>query len=307
MKYDNVIFFNYFHLGDLHISRNYIKKIMSRIPANNYFETNQYGEDVLKDIDNLQYLRWHSFTDFCGVRYDVPFAVSMNGDLRTLFVNTWVGQNQPLNKMPRDNGVCTFRRNNENYNLILKELGFDEIRDDDVDVFPSVDYEKYEIENVDSFLRKTFGPFVLLFNNEVKSGQCENFDFDPIAEKLCKEFPEHKFILSNDTELTKDKSINNIFSASDIIKKDSMDLNELSYLSTFCDVLIGRNSGPQTFAYVIENFLCPNKKNITICDHKNESDYMANTYEECKMRTYWMKYGEKDVFEFIKESINETK
>jgi hypothetical protein len=52
--------------------------------------------------------------------------------------------------------------------------------------------------------------------------------------------------------------------------------------------------------------LCPNKKNITICDHKNESDYMASTYEECKMKTYWMKYGEKDVFEFIKESINET-
>jgi hypothetical protein len=33
---------------------------------------------------------------------------------------------------------------------------------------------------------------------------------------------------------------------------------------------------------------------------------MAKTYKESQMKTYWMKYGEKDVFEFIKESINES-
>ena len=100
MKYDNVIFFNFFHLGDIHISRNYMKEMMSRIDADTFFEANQYGDHVIKDIDNLHYLRWHSFVNFCGVPYDVPYAVNMNGDKKTLFINTWVGQNQPLNKMP---------------------------------------------------------------------------------------------------------------------------------------------------------------------------------------------------------------
>ena len=302
MKYDNVIFFNFFHLGDIHISRNYMKEMMSRIDADTFFEANQYGDHVIKDIDNLHYLRWHSFVNFCGVPYDVPYAVNMNGDKKTLFINTWVGQNQPLNKMPRDDGVCTFRRNTENYNLILKELELPQISDTDLGVFPSVDYERYDIDGVNKFLSKTVGPFVLIFNNEVQSGQCENFDFDPIIQKLCEEFTEHKFIVSNETSIKNDR----LYSASEIIGKNEFDLNELSYLSTFCDVLIGRNSGPQTFAYVIENFLCPHKKNITICDHENESDYMAKTYKESQMKTYWMKYGEKDVFEFIKESIYES-
>ncbi len=301
MKYDNVIFFNYFHLGDVHISRNYIKEMMTRIKADTYFETNQYGDHVIKDIDNLNFLRWHSFVNFCGIQHDVPFAVSMNGDKKTLFINTWVGQTQPLKKIP-NNGLCTFRHNTENYNLMLRELELPEISDDSVNVFPSVDYERYEIDGVNNFLSKTFGPFVLIFNNEVKSGQCENFDFDPIIEKLCGEFTDHKFIVSNGTNIKHER----IYNANDIIRKSEFDLNELSYLSTFCDVLIGRNSGPQTFAYVIENFLCPNKKNITICEAEEEADYQAHTYKECQMRTYWMRYGEKDVFEFIKESINES-
>ena len=184
----------------------------------------------------------------------------------------------------------------------MRELGLPEIPKDSVDVFPSIDYERYDIDGVNNFLRKNGGPFVLIFNNEVQSGQCENFDFDPIVEKLCDEYKDHKFIFSNGSEFKH----NRVYDAFDIIGKNDFDLNELSYLSTFCDVLIGRNSGPQTFAYVIENFLCPHKKNITICDDENESDYMAKTYKESQMKTYWMKYGEKDVFEFIKESINET-
>ena len=302
MRYDNVIFFNYFHLGDIHISRNYIKEMMSRIQADTFFETNQYGDHVIKDIDNLHYLRWHSFLNFCGIPYDMPFAVTMNGDKKTLFINTWVAQNQPLNKIPKEEGTCTFPRNTENYNIILRELELPEIPKDSVDVFPSVDYERYDIDGVNNFLKKNGGPFVLVFNNESKSGQSVDFDFDPIVKKLCDEYKDHKFIFSNGSEFKHDR----VYNATDIIGKNDFDLNELSYLSTFCDVMVGRNSGPQAFCYVIENFLCPNKKNMVISDFEKDADYQAHIYKECQMKTRWMRYGDKDVFEFMKEFMDEN-
>jgi hypothetical protein len=70
--------------------------------------------------------------------------------------------------------------------------------------------------------------------------------------------------------------------------------------------MVGRNSGPQAFCYVIENFLCPNKKNMVISDFEKDADYQAHTYKECRMKTRWMRYGDKDVFEFMKEFMDEN-
>jgi hypothetical protein len=52
----------------------------------------------------------------------------------------------------------------------------------------------------------------------------------------------------------------NIKFTSDIIKstKDT-DLLEISYLSTFCDVIVGKNSGPYVFCETFTNYNNPNK------------------------------------------------
>jgi hypothetical protein len=46
---------------------------------------------------------------------------------------------------------------------------------------------------------------------------------------------------------------------SDIIQQEGCDLNEISYLSTFCNMIIGRGSGPQTFSITKRNLNDPDK------------------------------------------------
>jgi hypothetical protein len=45
----------------------------------------------------------------------------------------------------------------------------------------------------------------------------------------------------------------NIFYIEYILQKPFFNLNEISYFSTFCDILIGRGSGPFSFCEVKEN------------------------------------------------------
>jgi hypothetical protein len=56
----------------------------------------------------------------------------------------------------------------------------------------------------------------------------------------------------------------------DIIKVENSDLNEISYLSTFCDIIVGRSSGPFTFSNVKENIFDGNK--AFLCFGEKETD-----------------------------------
>jgi hypothetical protein len=51
----------------------------------------------------------------------------------------------------------------------------------------------------------------------------------------------------------------NIKYTKDIINIRDNDLNEISYISTFCDIIIGRGSGPYCFSTIKSNLLNKNK------------------------------------------------
>jgi hypothetical protein len=71
----------------------------------------------------------------------------------------------------------------------------------------------------------------------------------PIIISLATKYPTHTFICTHRINT----SCNNIKFTEDIIKVEGCDLNEIGYLSTFCDIIIGRNSGPFCFSTNTEN------------------------------------------------------
>ena len=78
----------------------------------------------------------------------------------------------------------------------------------------------------------------------------DNINFDPIIRKLSEMFPDVLFIPTNKTSITKE----NVLISSDMIGKVNInDLNENSYLSTFCDVIVGCCSGVYSFAVTKHN------------------------------------------------------
>ena len=77
----------------------------------------------------------------------------------------------------------------------------------------------------------------------------------PIIDNLSERFDESVFFITEDFE-NKNK---NVYYTGDFIKNVDNDLHEISYLSTKCNMILGRNSGPMCVCLTKENLFNKNK------------------------------------------------
>ena len=85
-----------------------------------------------------------------------------------------------------------------------------------------------------------------------------------IIETLATKYPDDAFVA---TELFETKHTNIYFT--DAIFKKNCDMCEISYLSTKVNVIVGKNSGPFTYANTKQNLQDPSKK-LVCFSHKPE-------------------------------------
>jgi hypothetical protein len=139
---------------------------------------------------------------------------------------------------------------------------------------PSIDYTKFNLKsfNEDKLKNKKN---VLFCNNFVNSRQSENFSFSEIINNLGEKFKDINFIITNYESGIIIKE--NVFYTTDIITGfNNFDLNEISYLSTKCDVIIGRSSGPYSFSIVKENILNSKKKFVCFTNVINDAWFLGD-------------------------------
>lgn len=238
-----VVFFNHFHNGDLHVGRNFVKQIMNKLPGYSFGYSHRNPANILSDIPNL------SFSN-SGVGM-INEHVSLYRTEDTIYFNTWYAQQH-------------FKHMNA-LGLTFDALyaGFDEncrtafgfslsdISNDPKVFFPTIDYSKFEIEYAQKWINENPGKKILVENGHSLSGQSDNFNMSAAIVNVARNHMDKIFILSNQdaTPLP-----SNCIYASSIIKKSQRsDLNEISYLSAHCDVIIGRASGVWTFALTQQN------------------------------------------------------
>jgi len=93
--------------------------------------------------------------------------------------------------------------------------------------------------------------------------------------------PDMDFITTHQIQ----SDIENLFFTGDITKLNEFDLNEVSYLSTFCSTLIGRNSGPHVFTQVKQNCMDDKKKLLSFTYQPTGASFIVNT--PVALRKYW--------------------
>jgi hypothetical protein len=231
-----VVFFNFFHNGDLHVSRSFVKAIAEKY---NCEYVHSCSSDLLSDL-NVKYS-----SNLYNLKQNTPSYIDNN----IYFINTWYSGNRELFL----NFGVTFDTLYQSFSkLNILDLS------NPKDFFPSIDFEKFYINKAKEWIGQQRNKKVFISNGNVLSGQSENFDFSPIINHLCSNNPNITFIISN-----KEQGINkynNLFYSQDIIQKSGNDLNENAYLSTFCDVIVGRYSGAYTFAMNKDNYFDKSKK-----------------------------------------------
>jgi len=124
---------------------------------------------------------------------------------------------------------------------------------------PKIDFNKIDTTTLikNYFINNKYDKFILLCNNKVNSGQSQNFNFDPIIDNISNKYKKFLFIITNETNIKK----SNVVHVNDIINKKYDNLVDIGYLSTKCDIIIGRASGPFCFSHITDNINNENNMN----------------------------------------------
>jgi hypothetical protein len=164
---------------------------------------------------------------------------------------------------------------------------------------PTIDYTYYQLDGINNFLNNHLDQFkVFISNGQPRSGQSFISDLNGVVEKLADDFKTTAFILTDDSKRI-DKP--NIFYTSDItgVKED---MNEISYLSIFCDIIVGKSSGPYIYTLVKENLSDQFKIYIYICHDIFHGIYYMNA----ACQKVWINvYDDEHTYRIIKDQITE--
>jgi len=250
----DLILYNEFHNGDLFYSRIFLNMLPDNINIKYYHNCKP---SLFCDFSNITE---HGFSE-------------LKKENNQIIVNTWIGQNS-FTYLNSVNYGCSY----ENHFFLAKKLAnslgieVDEDMDKYIphinyDVLPNIDNIKSKIND----LKTKFEKIVLISNGDVHSGQAINFDFTYVVNNLASAKPNVLFLVTKDTGINEPNVINTS-SITEVIP----DLLQISYISNFCDIIIGRASGPFCFTHTKENLLNKNKIFISFCKNKNEGIFYQN-------------------------------
>jgi len=239
-----IVFFNCYHNGDLHVSREIVNKIVQKVhsldPSTSFVYSHRNDPNLLSDIPHLGF----DANALNAKRSDHDNLLRI-GD--TVYINTWYAQQNY--KYMNQYGLtmdCLYAALDDTCKA-LWGFSLSDISTDMSSFFPSIDYSKYEIGLCQTWVSQHHEKKIFVANGLAKSGQAHNFNMTPLIIKLAQKHRNTTFILTN----KEDDSVlpANVYYSSNLINKHgSSDLNENSFLSNYCDVIIGRSSGASTFA-----------------------------------------------------------
>jgi len=281
---NKLIFYNNNNNGDIHFSREFIKDIINKTTFDEYYHCHKRGPKLTMDIENLKYTELNSYC-----KPNTAYYVINN----ETYINTHLGG--------------------------MYELSFERVQSVDLDVFydyfqniyhklkismekkkfyiPDINYEKFEIDGIKEYIKNNISTIkILVSNGAVYSNQSPPVNFKLLIEKLSIDYPQTHFILTDKIDII-DKP--NVFYTDDIIKVGS-DLNEISYLSTYCNVILGRASGPYSFAEVKKNVDDIDKMFIFICELFSDGMWCEQTL--CS-KVWINNYDFNNIYETVKTQL----
>jgi hypothetical protein len=264
------------HNGDIHFIREYIKDIISKTNFDEYYLLHNNNENDLLDVPNLKI---EKLNEYCYSNYNQTDFKYTNINDEDIYIN-----------------ITALDFKQEHFYKLFR-LVYDKllIKFESYDFYiPTIDYQKYEISGVNDYINKNKDKFKILFSNgNILSWQTSFIDYEVIVDKLSDEFKNIHFILTKKLNIEKE----NVFYTDDIINIRKKDLNEISYLSTYCDIIVGSSSGPFIYTLVKENLKNYNKKFIYIC-----SDYKY-IYFENTLSSKILITDERKVYDLIQKEL----
>lgn len=281
-----LILFNHYHRGDL-------------------FTHKEFARQIKNELSDVQLEYWH----FNHPKVNRDLGITLTGfpnnisnwtkfekQDNSFLVNTWIGIWGEI--FDRHGGVNLLSLT-ESWTIIFEEINKEfgsnlSVRADIRSYLPRIDYSKFNLKNIESFINTNKSKKVLICNGFPMSNQSFNSDLSAPINLMAFNHKDISFICTRKFNT----NYSNIFFTDDIIQDNDVyhfnapwhdrevntcDLNEISYLSTKCDLIIGKNSGPFVFCETYDNLMDRTKRIISFSRGSNES--MSNAVNpECEYK-----------------------
>jgi len=256
-----ICFFNHFHNGDSFAVKQFMVDLSKKLPGD-YSYTHFNHPKILSDL-SIPYTQMPDFMVTANNKWpahETSFETFIEHD-GVLYINTWIGcyidEIAPVKRgiiahQFDINWKSYYRVWQSIYSELSSRAGVELSLEPEVEAYyPSIDYSKFDVTGYENFVKKyRRNSKILISNGPALSGQSlTNTDMSDILSDLAANFPKVAFICTKKFETT----CENIFFTDDIQERIGSDMNEISYLSTYCDAIIGRNSGPFLFTNTREN------------------------------------------------------
>jgi len=258
----NVVFFNHFHNGDIHFSRRFVKYFADLFTKRGYgcYYYHRNNPALLADIPNVKH------TTSCPLTSERILSQTIGNNI---FLSTWYGANFNFIGQYGITFNCLYHIFEDHARkYLLPEDVAKFLSEDKTMFYPEVDYSAFNLQSINQWLLRESRKKVLVSNGNTLSGQASNVNMDPVLDTLAATFPQVLFIPTNTTHVVR----NNVISSADIVGKVGLDLNETSYLSTFCDLIVGRCSGAYSFAMTHHNMFERNAIFVAFTNLGNNGD-----------------------------------
>ena len=276
-----IIFFNHFHRGDLFTHKEFIRHLKALLPDGNmeywHFNHPKVNLDLKVPLTNTP--------------HQLDRNVKFYDQGEVIAINTWIGVWGDI--FARYGGV-NIDSLYDSWGEIYKKLKVEIHRDREL-YLPTVDYSFFNVKKVDSFIQSRNRKRILICNGKPMSNQSFESDLSEQVNRFALKYNDVDFICTKKIAT----NLSNIYFTDDIIgdndvfigpnpywndrSSNTCDLNEISYLSTHCDGIIGKNSGPFVFCETAQNLKDASKVIVSFCKGPNES--MANNVAvHCKYK-----------------------
>lgn len=268
----NICFFNHWHNGDVFAGKGWMQSIQAQCPDLKFAHAQVNKLKTMQDLD-MEHFHCDDLPD--GVTDRSKFAETDD----EIYLNTWIGswgwdgnvmtQGEEHANWPSLHRMFTHLCDYLNYyhNKQVK------LTTNPLDYVPVTDWSKYDIAPVDAFVNTHSGKRLHLFcNGVVRSTQSKLDDLKSVVEDLAKHHPDDVWICTSAFET----NTPNIVFTDDILSSVAGgDINEIAYLSTKCNLIVGKNSGPFMFTHVRDN-MWDNQKVFVALSHRASDCYPFN-------------------------------
>lgn len=240
MNIKEVIFYNKAHVGDLHLTRSYVRNFPKwfDIP---FSYLHKHKPEVLKDV---------SITHINNIKLldSLPHEGSFifDDERGILYLNTWVYSCGNF-------AFCTFKSGEQlmrNYFELLSKHSPPNIPGLP-SLPPSIDYIAAGVDISKILSNAPNSRSIFICNNYVRNNQAYNDNMNFFIERLVSELGITAYLTNRISPYISHEKV--VYLESLLNIENTFSMNALSYYSTLCPVIIGRGSGPFTFAEVVEN------------------------------------------------------